>query len=286
MSACRELYWSSRDGLKLHALDYPGEPTRLPVICLPGLTRNARDFAAFAERIAGTRRVLALDLRGRGGSDPARDAASYVPATYVADVQALLADQGIERFVAVGTSLGGLIAMLLAQAGPGVAAALLNDVGPELEAAGLARIRGQVGRAATYPTWMHAARAVAEANGAIHPGWSIDDWLAMAKRTHRLNNAGRIVLDYDLRIGEPLRAMEEDGGPAMASWETLAALRGKPVLVVRGERSDLLSAATAERMAASLDQAELLTVPDVGHAPTLAEPVVAAAVDRLLHRAD
>ena len=286
MSACRELYWSSPDGLKLHARDYPGDGARLPVICLPGLTRNARDYAAFAERIAGARRVLALDLRGRGGSEPARDPASYVPDTYVADVRALLADQGMERFVAVGSSLGGLLAMLLAQAGAGVAAALLNDVGPELETAGMARIRGQIGRAATYPTWMHAARAVAEANGAIHPGWGIADWLAMAKRTHRLNNAGRIVLDYDQRIAEPLRAADDGGETAAIRWEALSALHDRPVLIVRGEWSDVLSAATAQRMAASLGRAELLTVPGVGHAPTLDEPLVAAAVDRLLDRAD
>jgi pimeloyl-ACP methyl ester carboxylesterase len=289
MSAYRELYWSSPDGLRLHARDYPaggetGGASRPPILCLAGLTRNARDFDALAARLAGRWRVIAIDLRGRGGSDAAKDPTSYVPATYVGDVQALIADQGIDRFVVVGTSLGGIVAMLLAQAGARLAAALLNDVGPEVEAAGMARIRGHVGKASAFPTWMHAARAVADANGDIYPDWQIEDWLAMAKRLYRLTPAGRIVLDYDLKIAEPLRnPVAEGAGPDM--WAALAALREVPTLIVRGGRSDILSAATAERMLAGLDEAELVTVPGIGHAPTLTEPALHAPIDRLLDRA-
>lgn len=285
MAAWQDVFWWSNDGLRLHAREYPGAADALPVLCLPGLTRNARDYDVLARRLAGTRRVLAIDLRGRGESAYARDPMSYVPLTYAQDIAALLADRKIERFVAVGTSLGGIVTMLLAGMLPGrIAGALLNDVGPEIDPAGLARIRGYVGRSSAWPTWMHAARAVQEANAEVYPDWTIEDWLAMAKRLYRLNNAGRIVLDYDLKIAEPFRVPGNEAGPDM--WRALAALRQAPVLVVRGGRSDILTAPVAERMIAALPDAELVTLSGIGHAPTLAEPEVQPAIDRLLARAE
>src|SRR5690242_16143563 len=198
--------WQSADGLNLHYRDYPGGEGGPPILCLPGLTRNARDFEEVAERLSGDWRVLAVDLRGRGDSDYAKDAATYTPLTYVADVLALLDDLGLARVVAFGTSLGGLVTMLLAaQARDRLAGALLNDVGPQIEAVGLARIRAYVGKSSSFPTWMHAARAVEEANADVYPGYTIDDWLKMAKRLYYVNNSGRIVLDYDMKIAEPFR---------------------------------------------------------------------------------
>lgn len=283
MAAYDDRWWPAADGVRLHARDYAGDATRPPLVCLPGLTRNARDYAALADQLAGAWRVLAVDLRGRGESGAAKDPASYVPATYVADLQAMTAALGLGRFVVVGTSLGGLVALLLAQAEPGrLAGAVLNDVGPEIEAAGLQRIRGYVGRPSSFPTWMHAARGVQEANRDVYPAWGIEDWLAMAKRLYRLTASGKIVLDYDLKIAEPFRTADAAAPPDL--WPALDALRAVPVLVVRGERSDVLSAATAQRMAAALPGAELVTVPGVGHAPTLAEPIAAEALDRLLAR--
>lgn len=284
MAAWQNIYWWSNDGLRLHARDYPGDSSALPVLCLPGLTRNARDYDALARRIAGRRRVLAIDLRGRGESAYAKDPMSYVPLTYAQDIAALLADQKIDRFVAVGTSLGGIVTMLLAGMLPGrIAGALLNDIGPDIDPAGLSRIRSYVGRSSAWPTWMHAARATQEANADIYPDWSIEDWLAMAKRLYRLNSAGRIVLDYDLKIAEPFRVPGNEAGPDM--WRALAALGHAPVLVVRGGKSDILSAAVAERMAAALPDVELVTLPGIGHAPTLAEPALHGPIDRLLARA-
>ncbi|MGP7796116.1 alpha/beta fold hydrolase [Sphingomonas sp. CLY1604] len=283
MVAYEHCYWTSGDGLKLHYRLYAGDEGAPPVVCLPGLTRNARDYEGLAERLAGPRQVIAVDFRGRGKSEYARDPMTYVPATYVADVQALLAARGIGRFVAVGTSLGGIVTMLLAAAGAPIAAALLNDVGPEIDPAGITRIRGYVGKGSSCPTWMHAARTLAEANGDVYPDWTIEQWLAMAKRVYRLNSAGRIVLDYDLKIAEPFKVPGNEAAPDM--WGALAALRTVPVLVVRGGRSDVLAPAVAERMAASLDRAELVTVPGVGHAPTLTEADVAAPIDRLLAQA-
>lgn len=278
-----DAYWESRDGLRLHYRDYAGGGDgRPPILCLPGLTRNARDYEDVAARLAPDWRVLAPDFRGRGESAYAKDPMSYVPLTYLQDVEALLEALSIDRFVAFGTSLGGIVTMLLASVGrERIAGALLNDVGPEIDAAGLSRIRGYVGKNGWHPTWLHAARALADANADVYPGYAIEDWLAMAKRLYRLNSAGRIVLDYDMRIAEPFRVPGNEAGPDM--WRTLDALAGRPVLVLRGARSDILSAKTAAAMALRLGgHAEVVTVPDVGHAPTLDEPVAVDAIDRLL----
>lgn len=286
MADYRDLFWWSADGIRLHARDYarPVDAAgAVPVVCMPGLTRNARDYDALARRLAARRRVIAVEFRGRGDSGYAKDPMTYAPLTYAQDVAALLDQERIGRFAAIGTSLGGIVTMLLAGMLPGrIAGALLNDIGPEIEPAGLSRIRGYVGRSSTYPTWMHAARGVQEANEDVYPGWTIEQWLGMAKRLYRLNSAGRIVLDYDMKIAEPFRLPGGEAGPDM--WRALAALAGVPVLVVRGGRSDILSAATAERMVATLPDAKLLTLPQVGHAPTLDEAEVGEAIDRWLAR--
>ncbi|MGJ3646873.1 alpha/beta fold hydrolase [Sphingomonas sp. GlSt437] len=288
MAAYENRYWWSNDGLRLHARDYAaadaGAGDHPPILCLPGLTRNARDFANLADRLSSAGwRVIVAEFRGRGESGYAKDSMSYVPLTYVQDVEALLTELGITRFVAIGTSLGGIVAMLLAGAGRGVmAGAVLNDIGPEINPDGLARLRAYVGKPANHPTWMHAARALADANAAIYPNYAIGDWLAMAKRLYRLNSTGRIVLDYDLKIAEPLRVPGNEAGPDM--WRALDRLTGVPVLVVRGALSDILDARVADRMIASLDRAELVTIADTGHAPTLDEPEAIAAIDRLLAR--
>ena len=279
-------YWWSNDGVRLHYRDYPGDDEhRPPILCMPGLTRNARDFAVLAERLSPAWRIVAVDFRGRGDSGYAKDPMSYVPLTYVQDIEGLLGELGVARYVAFGTSLGGIVAMLLAgTARESLAGVLLNDVGPELDPAGLSRIRGHVGRSNAWPTWLHAARALAEASGEVYPHFALEDWLAMAKRLYRLNAAGRIVLDYDMKIAEPFRVPGNEAGPDM--WRALDRLKAVPALIVRGARSDLLSDAVARRMLATLDAGELVTVPDVGHAPTLGEPEAAGAIDRLLARID
>jgi len=225
--------------------------------------------------------VLCVDLRGRGDSAYAKDPMSYVPLTYVQDIEALLRDLKIDRFVAFGTSLGGIITMLLASTRPGrVVGALLNDVGPEIDPAGLRRIREYVGQGRSFPTWMHAARALAETQAAVFPGFGVSEWLDMAKKTMKLGPGGRIVYDYDMRIAEPFAIPGGEAGVDL--WPAFAALAPAPVLIVRGALSDLLSAATAETMLARLPHGRLVTVAGKGHAPTLEEPEVAAAIDALL----
>ncbi|MBY0305796.1 MAG: alpha/beta hydrolase [Sphingomonas sp.] len=286
MAAYENRYWWSNDGIRLHARDYaPRDPVaaagRPPILCLPGLTRNARDFDTLAQRLSAEWRVVVVDFRGRGDSGYAKDPMSYVPLVYVQDVEKLLGELGCTRYLAIGTSLGGIVTMLLAGAArETIVGAVLNDVGPEIDPIGLSRIRSYVGKSSAWPTWMHAARAVAESNADAYPHYEIGDWLAMAKRLYRLNASGRIVLDYDMKIAEPFRLPGNEAGPDM--WQALNRLSEIPVLIVRGGLSDILPAPVAERMAAVLGDAALVTVPDVGHAPTLDEPEATAAIDRLL----
>lgn len=282
MSEYADCYWTSRDGLKLHYRDYPGRAERPPVVCLPGLTRNARDFAALAGRLAGEWRVLCPEMRGRGDSDYAKDPVTYNPLQYVDDVAALFEQAGIDRFVAIGTSLGGLMTMVMAMTMPErIAGAVLNDIGPVLDPAGLARIKGYVGLGRSFPTWMHAARGLEESQAIAYPDYAIDDWLAMAKRLMLLSSNDRIVFDYDMKIAEPLAAVEDSQADL---WPGIDGLAGKPVLLIRGELSDILSPATLAAMQARLPAAEAVTVPRVGHAPTLDEPEAVAAIARLLAR--
>jgi pimeloyl-ACP methyl ester carboxylesterase len=276
-------YWSSADGLRLHYRDYPGRGDRPPILCIPGLTRNARDFEGVAERLAGEWRLICVDLRGRGESQHAKDSATYVPLTYLQDVEALIAELGLTRFIAFGTSLGGLVTMLLAASdSQRIAGAVINDIGPVIDMGGLDRIRGYVGRSQSWPTWLHAARHFSEMLGDVYPRWKLDQWLVFAKRLCRLTTAGRITLDYDMRIAEPFR--QPGGDTGFDLWPVFNALNGIPTLVVHGEISDLLSAETVAAMKAANPALESVTVPAVGHAPTLDEPEVIEAIDRLLAR--
>ena len=282
MTEFTDRFWHSRDGLKLHYRDYAGREDRPPVLCLHGLTRNARDFEGLAAALAGDWRVICPDMRGRGDSGYAKDSASYNPLQYADDLGALFEQAELSHVVAIGTSLGGLLTMLLAMTAPErLAGAVLNDVGPEVDPAGIERIRGYVGQGRSFPTWMHAARALEELQAESFPDFEIADWLAMAKRCMTLGSNDRIVFDYDMKIAEPFA---QSGDAGVDLWPVLAGLKDKPLLILRGETSDILSPATLARMLADLPKAEAVIVPRVGHAPTLDEPEARAAIDRLLAR--
>ena len=283
MAAWSDGYWWSNDGLRLHYRDFAGPEGKPPIICIPGLTRNARDFEGVAGRLAGEWRVICVELRGRGESAYAKDAMTYVPLTYLQDMEALIRELALQRFILFGTSLGGLITMLLAAAGQArIAGAMINDIGPDLENRGLERIRGYVGRSQSWPTWLHAARYFAEAQRDVFPAWELDQWLVFAKRLCKLNSNGRIVFDYDMRIAEPFKL--PGGATGFDLWGAFAGLKNVDSLVVRGALSDLLSAETVERMKAENPAMESVTVPNVGHAPTLEEPEAVEAIDQLLAR--
>lgn len=281
MTAFSDGYWTSADGLRLHYRDYPGVVSRSPILCIPGLTRNARDFEPLAELLKGKRRIIAVDLRGRSESAYAKDSSTYSPMAYMQDIDLLLRELAIKNFVAFGTSLGGLVSMLLATGWQKqMKGIILNDVGPEIGAKGLERIRSYVGQTRSFDTWMHAARAMAEAQSDIYPAYMIEDWLRFAKRTCKLGGNGRIVLDYDMKISEPFK---QPGGEAGVDlWPLYEGLGEKPVLILRGANSDILEKVTAAKMARKLPNASLATIPGVGHAPSLDEAESQSAISGFL----
>lgn len=265
------------DGLTLYARDYaPLLPeTGLPVICLHGLTRNARDFEVIAPRIAALgRRVIAADMRGRGKSANDPDPAHYVPAVYAQDVLKLMDTLEIPRAVFVGTSMGGLITMVLATIAPDrIAASILNDVGPRLSTTGLGRIASYVGRAQPVESWVAAAESVRAINGSAYPERADDDafWMAFARRTFRERDDGKLEADYDPHIALAFADFDEDAAPPDLTplFQVLAA---KPMLALRGGISDILTADALTYMRAVKSDLDSVTIENVGHAPALDEP--------------
>jgi len=273
-------YFTVSDGLKLHYRDYPGSSEKPLLLCLHGLTRNSRDFAQLAERYSPRFRVITLDFRGRAQSDYDTMPARYSPLTYAGDVQQLLEHLGIAQAVFVGTSLGGLVTMIIAALAPQrIVATILNDVGPDVDPDGITRILSYVGKDVRFADWDEAARTIAGNYGSSFDRYTHEDWVKMAKRNCREEN-GEIRFDYDMAIAEPFKSAGPT--PEVDLWPLFTALGQKPLLVVRGERSDLLTAETAARMQQIAPGMKLATVAGVGHAPELNEPEAVAAIDAFL----
>lgn len=285
----QDLYWTSKDGLRLHARDHApatGSLSRGTVVCIPGLTRNAADFDALASILSAEGwRVLAVDLRGRAGSARATDPASYNPRTYADDMVALLQSQGIDSAVFIGTSLGVLVTITLASRAPErIRAAVLNDAGPKVPREALARIGKYAGKPVPPMDRAQAAAYIESIGKAAFPRFSSDDWHAMVSRTFRQRDDGKLELDYDpaiIRTTRPwvlwlLR-------PVL--WRAVRGLTARvPVLVVRGALSDILPADVARQMAATSRSTRLVEVPEVGHAPMLNEPEARDAILALLEQ--
>ena len=281
-----ERRWTSPDGLSLFARDYaPGAgPAKLPVIAIHGLTRNSADFEAIAPLVAQSgRRVLALDVRGRGRSDRAPDPMTYTPDVYARDVVALMEQAGIDRAVFIGTSMGGLITMALGAIKPkAVTAAILNDIGPSVSPEGLARIASYSGQPVEIPTWADAAAYARRINEIAFPNHSDADWEAFARRIFRDGTEGSPVLDYDPDIAVPIRAA---GAKALIPnlWPFFRRVaKKKPTLLIRGGTSDLLGADIVEKMRKAAPEMEYAEVPGIGHAPMLDEPEAKAAIFEFL----
>jgi pimeloyl-ACP methyl ester carboxylesterase len=270
----------SRDGLMLHYRDYPGRVASDPaVICLPGLLRNARDFEELAPHLAQRSRVLCPDFRGRGASDYAPDSMSYVPNSYVRDLDALFDALELREATLIGTSLGGLVATVFSALRPErVSGIVLNDVGPDVDPAGLARIARYVGKAPPVATWQDAARATAMLDQAIYPGFGEEEWLCLARRRYIEDADGRVRLDHDPAIAQAfaLPATTPD------TWPFFAQLRWIPMLVLRGALSDILASAAVQRMQGVVPEMRAVEVPGRGHVPLLNEPVALAAIDDFL----
>jgi len=268
----------ARDGLELAARDFPGPEGRTPLLCLPGLTRSAGDFERLAARHAATRRVLVLDHAGHGESARPAEVARYGIPESLRDVTDAMAALHCHRAVIVGTSYGGILAMVLAVLRPtAIAGVVLNDIGPLLEPVGLDHVQTFVGRDPALPD----LDAAAEHLRATLPPMLLDDsgWRWFAGNTFRQGEDGLWHPRWDIRIAEALKA----GGAAPDLWPAFGALAHAPLMLVRGTLSDLLSAGTAAAMRRARPDMAFVEVEGSGHSPTLEEPMVVPALDAFLH---
>ena len=285
MSTFVDLTWRGAGGLTLYARDYAGAggPARSPVICIHGLTRNSGDFEDVAPWIAARgRRVIAVDVRGRGKSDRDPDPKRYHPAVYAGDMLQLLDDAGISRAVFIGTSMGGIITMAIAAKRlRAIAAAVLNDVGPVISMTGLLRIRGYVGKGKPVETWDDAAAYIKSINETAFPGNSMEDWHRWARRTFREQD-GKLVTNYDPAIATSIQGVKLRSTSLMARLLYRRLARNRPTLLIRGGNSDLVDAAGAAYMRAAAPALRYAEVPGVGHAPMLTEPAAQAALEAFL----
>lgn len=268
----RDIHYSAQDGLRLHARLYGETIGGLPVVCLPGLTRNARDFHALALALSHharrPRRVIAFDYRGRGLSAYDNDWRRYDVAIEAADIAAGLAVLGIEHAAFVGTSRGGLIVMALAGIRPALLkAAVLNDVGPVVEGAGLAHIRSYLTAAPRPATLAEAIEIHKAVHGDAFPALSPEDWSRFTEALYRIRK-GRLVADFDPKLVKVLTAIDLDR-PLAAAWPLFAGLGKVPLMAIRGANSRLLSAETLAEMSARHPAMEAVTVEGQGHAPLL-----------------
>jgi pimeloyl-ACP methyl ester carboxylesterase len=276
----RELSFTAQDGRRLYCRDY-GDPMsiRPPLICLSGLTRNSKDFQDLATYLCGERRVVCPDYRGRGRSDYDANWRNYQPGVYVNDIRHLMAVTGVGRVVVVGTSLGGYLAMLSAVAAPGrFAGVVLNDIGPAIPRDGLEMVLAHIRTARSQPDWESAHRHMRRKLAWMSLG---DDeaWAQFVANSYRTAPDGRLHLDWDPNLVRPLKRLR---WPLPDLWPLYRALRHIPTLAIRGFFNDTATTETFDRMAAEKPGLRRITVPAVGHAPSLREPEAIGAIDDFL----
>jgi pimeloyl-ACP methyl ester carboxylesterase len=285
-----DIFYSAQDGLRLHARVY-GSPAgdAVPVVCLAGLTRNARDFHDLAlhlsQRARSPRRVIAFDYRGRGQSAHDPDWKNYHVLTEAGDVMAGLAALGVGDAGFIGTSRGGLVIFALAAMRPALLkAVVLNDIGPIVEGAGLAQIRAYLDRAPKPASMADAVAIARAAQGTSFPALQDADWERSVSAFWR-DDKGRLVPDFDPALLKTLEAIDLNK-PLPVLWPQFEGLFGVPVLAIRGANSTLLSQATLDEMVRRHPRIDAVTVEGQGHAPfleTAGLPMrIAAFFDRAL----
>lgn len=285
----RSLFISARDGLRLHVRDYGEAGGGVPAICLPGLARTSADFDEVALALATDpkrpRRVLALDYRGRGRSEFDRSWANYEIKTELDDLLQVMAATGVDEATFIGTSRGGLITMALAPIRPAaIRGVVLNDIGPVLDAQGLIRIRGYIGKMPAPRNWDEASAILQQYFGAQFPILDRAEWDGFARRTWKEQD-GRLVADYDTALMNTLATLDLEAPPPVL-WPFFDGLKHAPMLVLRGANSDLLSDDTLRAMAARHPACETFTVAGQGHAPILSGKEILGRIARLCARAD
>jgi pimeloyl-ACP methyl ester carboxylesterase len=283
MAEFTEHFITTPDGLRLYYRDYPGPPERTPVICIPGVQTTVRFFDFIAAHIAKKRRVLAIDLRGRGRSDYDPDTRNYSVKREIADVFELYRQTGIQRAVLLGSSRGGYAAMGMGTVPAQVAGLILNDAGPQIEGPGFDRVMGILSGTYAYPDWASAAAALKAEHSHAFPNLPEEKWRDWADHAF-CEKDGQIVLDFDPRYGLSVHSATSDRprGVGATMWPMFESIPVLPILVLRGEFSDLLSEATVTRMKAINPGVTGVTVIGRGHRPFLDEPEAVAAIDDFL----
>jgi pimeloyl-ACP methyl ester carboxylesterase len=279
-----EHHYTTPDKLTLYYRSYGS--AKDVVVCLPGLTRNSKDFHEIATHLASRYRVLCLDLRGRGQSGWDPDWRNYHPGTYINDTWNLLDQLGITTFIILGTSLGGLLAMIMASQQPGrVRAVILNDVGPEADPAGYTRILESLDESSEVRDWQDAARLCEQNHLKSLPNMPMEFWQDYAHRTYREGADGRPEIEIDPCVFEAIRKGDLSliAGIQVDPWVVFRAIT-MPCLVLRGELSDILSGEIVERMTAVKPDLQRAVIPNRGHAPLLFEPESLAAIDSFLEQ--
>lgn len=274
-------YFTNPDGLKQYYRDYNHVGDDAPVVlCMPGLTRNSRDYEGIADHMAKTCRVISVEQRGRGNSDWDPDPTRYRPDVYVSDMMALLTHLGVKEIIAFGTSLGGLMTIMMAAMHPGtVKGAIINDIGPEIDPAGITRIKSYVGKGTPPKDWAQAIGAVKFANARVYPKFTDDEWEWFTRKLYDEID-GKLQAQYDPAISQNFENNEDQSAPDL--WPVFDMMKSVPTVVLRGELSDILSADTLNKMAERHPDLVPVTTADKGHVPLMTEPECIAAIDHLI----
>lgn len=290
MTTFTDISFTSSDGLQLYARDYAsrGGPAKCAVICIHGLTRNSGDFEELAPWIAEQgRRVIAVDVRGRGRSQHDADSDHYNSVVYANDVIKLARDLGIGRAVFIGTSMGGLITMTVAARKLNlITAAILNDVGPALSAKGLGRIAGFAGKTVEVNDWDEATHYIRQVNLSAFPGNSMEEWGKWARRAFAENVDGKLALQYDSNIARPLQNGQLKSKSWVANFAFRRLARNRPTLLIRGDLSDLVEPEQLAYMKDLAPDLQYAEVSGVGHAPMLMEAQAQKAIREFLASVD
>lgn len=276
-------YYESEDGLKLSFIDVgSSNSNKIPVLCLHALSRNAKDFLSLAERHCKSRRFLCPDFRGRGSSQYDPSYQNYHPDTYVADAFRLLETEGINKVILIGSSLGGLVAMVMAAQQPHkIAGIVLNDIGPEPFKAGYDRVKDYIGRLPLVKNWQEAMVQVRGVYGKVLPDLSGQEWEEFCSRTYNLDNEGVPTLAMDSAVGDAFREL---GDYPDGLWDEYKRIKEIPMLVIRGALSDFLPIRVLKKMALLKPDLSQIEVPRRGHIPLMTEPSAMAAIDLFLDK--
>ena len=277
-----DFYYQVPDGLTLYARDYPGPHDSAGcVLLMHGLTRNSRDFDVLADRLSVHFRVLVPEQRGRGRSEWDSQPERYGIPTYVKDMFELLQAVGEDHVAAVGTSMGGLMAMVMNETRPGVFThVVLNDIGPELSKVGVDRISRYAGQGGIISTWQEAVAFNRAINAVAFPSLSDQQWEKFTRQLFGERN-GAPCLDYDPAISQAVRANDGSAVPPDL-WPVYALLERQPLMLIRGAISDRLDSDIKDRMIQSVPDLLYLEVADVGHAPMLIDDPVTEALENFL----